>query len=46
MTETTIHNQPAPEKILSMLIELYADQQGVKVEYEIKEGGAENALYG
>lgn len=46
MTETTIHNQPDPEKILSMLIELYADQKGVKVEYEIKEGGKDNALHG
>lgn len=34
MTEPT--NPPSGEKILSLLLELYADQCGVKVSYKIK----------
>lgn len=30
--------QPSGEKILSLLIELYAKQMGVKVNYEIEKG--------
>lgn len=30
--------QPSAEKILSVLIELYAKQTGVKVNYEIERG--------
>lgn len=35
-------NAPLGEKILSTLIELYADQMGVKIEYTISD--KENAL--
>lgn len=29
-------NAPSPERILSILVELYADQMGVKVKYQIE----------
>lgn len=29
-------NAPSPERILSILVELYADQMGVKVKYKIE----------
>lgn len=40
-------NVPSGEKIISTLIELYADQMGVKVHYEIiaNEGGNENVVH-
>ena len=36
-----LKNCPSAERLLSILIDLYADQMGVKVEYEIRdeEGG-------
>lgn len=34
---------PSAERILSLLADLYADQMGVKVKYEIKEGEKEDA---
>ena len=30
--------QPSAEKILSVLVELYAKQMGVKIEYTIEKG--------
>lgn len=38
-------NVPSGEKLLATLIELYADQMGVKVHYEIttNEGGKKDA---
>lgn len=32
------NNAPSAEKILSILIELFADQYGVKIDYEIVDG--------
>lgn len=31
-----LKNAPSPEKILSILVDLYADQMGVKVKYKIE----------
>lgn len=31
-------NTPSAEKILSLLVDLFADQYGVKITYEIVEG--------
>ena len=41
-------NVPSGAKILSTLIDLYADQMGVKVRYEIttREGEREDVLHG
>lgn len=34
-----MHETPTAERILSLLADLYADQTGVEITYEIKEGG-------
>lgn len=41
-------NVPSGAKILSMLIDLYADQMGVKVRYEIttNKGGKKDVVHG
>lgn len=42
-------NVPSGAKILSTLIDLYADQMGVKVRYEItttNKGGKEDVVHG
>lgn len=33
-----MNNTPTAERLLSLLADLYADQMGVKVKYEIAEG--------
>lgn len=33
-----MHETPTAERILSLLADLYADQTGVKIKYEITEG--------
>lgn len=33
------NTQPSAERILSILVELYADQMGVKVKYRIETSG-------
>lgn len=33
---TGTNNPPSAERILSILVELYADQMGVKVKYQIE----------
>lgn len=33
-----MHETPTAERILSILADLYADQTGVKIDYEIKKG--------
>lgn len=38
------NNVPSGEKILATLIELYADQMGVKVDYEITDTGSAPAV--
>lgn len=35
--------RPDPIKILSTLVDLYADQMGVKIKYEITLGGEKDA---
>lgn len=35
-------NAPTAERLLSLLADLYADQMGVKVKYEIVEGDDSN----
>lgn len=35
-----MHETPTAERILSILADLYADQTGVEITYEIKEGCA------
>ena len=32
--------QPSAEKILSLLVDLYAKQTGVKIKFEIERGGS------
>lgn len=37
-----MHETPTAERILSLLADLYADQTGVKIDYEITEGEEEH----
>jgi hypothetical protein len=41
--DAVMHGVPSAERILTVLYDLYADQMGVKIEYEIQEGEKEDA---